>query len=577
MRRFLIILFSLFVCLQMPMAQRHTVKIKLMHTTDVHGCYFPYNFSKMETSSGSLMRVSAYVKELRKTYHRNLLLFDNGDILQGQPTSYYYNYIDTTSEHLCASIMNEMGYDVGNLGNHDVETSEKVFTRWSKSCHFPILCANCIVKKTGKPYFEPYRIFVRNGVRIAVLGMITSAIPCWLSQDVYPGLQFEDMETTAREWINNIKEKEKPDIIVGLFHSGIEAQLMAGQYHENASREVAEHVPGFDIVMAGHDHNQYCFYVKNIAGQSVLVLNPGKNAFNVSDIDVVVVKDRNNRLISKKISGRLTSMANTPVDNQLMTDFKAQYDTLYEFVNKKLGYLQEDLTTRNAFFGPSAFIDAIHTFQLDLTGADISFTAPFTFNAKIKKGVFSVGDLFNLYKYENKLEVMELTGLEVKNYLEESYCHWFNQMKGPNDPLLLLEADKNNHMQFKYPLFNFDSAAGIIYTVDVTKPKGQKIQILKMANGEPFFLNKTYHVVLNSYRGNGGGELLTVGAGIPVQQLKNRVVYISNQEIRFYLMKYIEKNGTSFFRPLNQWKVIPEEWVKNAMNRDSSLIFNDGH
>ena len=97
-------------------------------------------------------------------------------------------------------------------------------------------------------------------------------------------------------------------------------------------------------------------------------------------------------------------------------------------------------------------------------------------------------------------------------------------MKSPDDHLLLLKERKKgqeNYASFVNFSFNFDSAAGIIYTVDVTKPKGEKITILKMADGKPFDENKTYKVALNSYRGNGGGELLTKGAGIPQDELKD--------------------------------------------------------
>jgi 2',3'-cyclic-nucleotide 2'-phosphodiesterase/3'-nucleotidase len=572
MRKLFFFLFFLASFLQLSFAQQRTVKIKLIHTTDIHGNYFPYDFVGERPFVGSLARVSAFVNKQRESYHYNVLLFDNGDILQGQPSSYYYNYIDTTSVHLCAAMMNEMGYDVGNMGNHDVETGINVFTRWAKECNFPILCANGVVTATGKLYFKPYEVFVRDGVKIAVLGMITSAIPCWLSDNIYQGLQFDDMEATARKWIPIIKEKEKPDIIVGLFHSGIDAMTMANKYREDASMEVAERVPGFDVVMVGHDHQQYCKWIKNIAGKSVLIINPGKNGVKVSNVDITVVKD-GDKLVSKKIVGQLSSTAETEVDSKLVNDFNTQYNTLRRFVSTKLGTMAQTISIHSAFFGPNAFIDAIHFVQLDMTKADVSFAAPFSFNSEIKKGDFLLGDLFSLYEYENKLDVMTLTGLEIKNYLEMSYSNWFNQMKTRTDHLFLLDIDKKG-VQFKNFLFNFDSAAGIIYTVDVTKPRGQKIQILKMTDGTPFSLDKTYRVVLNSYRGNGGGELLTKGAGIPQDQLKSRIIYCSDYELRYYLAQYIKKNGTSFFHPLNEWKLIPEDWTTAAAQRDAALIFN---
>src|SRR5574344_989323 len=248
--------------------------------------------------------------------------------------------------------------------------------------------------------------------------------------------------------------------------------------------------------MAGHDHEQYCKWVQNIAGQKVLVINPGKNAINVSNVDIKIVKNRKGNIISKQIVGQLIPTSNIEPDKKFLDDFAAQYDTLNKFVSHKLAVLDRSISIHPAFFCLCDFVDAIHSIQLNLTGADVSFVSPFSMKAEFKKGDFLVSDLFNLYKYENKLYVAKLTGLEIKNYLEESYSRWVNKMHSPNDHLLLLST-QNGHTTFKNELFNFDSAAGIYYTVDVTKDKGKRINITKMANGDPFFLNKTYQVVLN--------------------------------------------------------------------------------
>ena len=185
--------------------------LKLIETSDVHGCYFPYNFIAQKPLDGSLARVSSYVKELRETWGDGVILMDNGDILQGQPTAYYYNYIDTVSTHLCADMLNWMRYDVGNMGNHDVEAGHAVYDRWIGECRFPVLGANVIDVKTGEPYLKPYKVVERKGVKVAVLGMITPAVPSWLPEQLWSGLCFEDMEACARKWVDIIRKKENPD------------------------------------------------------------------------------------------------------------------------------------------------------------------------------------------------------------------------------------------------------------------------------------------------------------------------------------------------------------------------------
>ena len=121
--------------------------------------------------------------------------------------------------------------------------------------------------------------------------------------------------------------------------------------------------------------------------------------------------------------------------------------------------------------------------------------------------------------------------------------------------------------------FNFDSAAGIIYTVDVTKPCGSKVTILSMADGTPFHMDKMYTVALNSYRGNGGGELLTKGAGISQDELKERIISSTDKDLRYYLMQYIEQKKVIEPRALGQWKFIPEEWAVPASKRDYEFLF----
>lgn len=554
-------------------ATTREVKLKLIETSDIHGNFFPYNFITQQDWNGSFARVYTYVQQERQTYGDNLLLMDNGDILQGQPSAYYYNFMDMVSTHITAAMMNYMGFVVGNMGNHDVEAGHSVYDRWIKQCNFPVLGANIIRTSDGQPYLKPYEIIERDGIKIAVLGMITPAIPTWLPETLWKGLSFADMEQTARKWIPIIQEKEKPDVVIGLFHAGKEARTVAGKYREDASAEIAERIPGFDIIMMGHDHRRFCGKIANAQGDSVLLINPANNGRTVGDIEICLTVD-GDKVVRKSIQGTLTDMDKLQPSQEFMAQFTPQYQAVKTFVSEKVGTFTETISTRPAYFGPSAFIDFIHSLQLDLTGADISFAAPLSFDAEIKEGDIRISDMFNLYKYENMLYTMELTGKEIKGFLEESYAIWTNQMQSADDHLLLLTERKDgNGYTFTNPSFNFDSAAGIIYTVDVTKPAGQKITIQSLANGEPFDLNKTYRVALNSYRGNGGGELLTKGASIPQDQLKDRIVNATEKDLRYYMIQYIKDKKTLSPQPLNQWKMIPEEWTQKAAERDAKLLF----
>ncbi|MCM1505216.1 MAG: bifunctional metallophosphatase/5'-nucleotidase [Muribaculum sp.] len=554
------------------------VKIKLLQTSDIHGNYFPNNFITRQPSKGSLARVSSLVKQMRKDYNDNVILIDNGDILQGQPTVYYYNYMDTVSPHVASQVLNFLQYDAGNVGNHDVETGRSVLDRWASQCDMPILGANIIDTSTGETHFPPYKVVEHDGIKVAILGMITPAIPAWLPESLWQGLRFEDMESTARKWMPIIKERENPDVIVGMFHAGQSAYNLAGT-RENASLEVAERVPGFDIVLMGHDHRRADMKVVNVEGDTVLVMNPANNGVMITDITMTFDIDGNGRVKSKGFDGKLTATDDYAPDPEMIEAFSPQIQAITEFVDGRIGSMSETITTRDAYFGPSKFVDLIHELQLGLTGADISFAAPLSYDATIAEGPIMMNDMFNLYKYENMLYVMELTGQEIKDYLEYAYSIWTNQMKSSDDHLLLFkeqatEGDESRST-LRYPTYNFDSAAGVLYEVDVTKPTGDKVTILSLADGSPFDEGKTYRVALNSYRGNGGGELLTKGAGIPQDRLSERIVYSTDRDLRYYLTDYIKKLGTLNPRKLNQWRFVPEYWTEKAATRDYRILFPD--
>lgn len=565
----------LLICPNMKMtAQDKTIEIRIIQTSDVHGCFFPYDFIDRKPAEGSLARVSSYIKRLRNAYGDNLLLFDNGDILQGQPTCYYCNYVKPELPNVAASVINYLGYNAQTVGNHDIETGHAVYDKWISEVKCPMLGANITDTRTGKPYLKPYEIFVCDGVRVAVIGMITPAIPNWLNKQLWEGLRFENMTESAKLWIEQVKAKEHPDVIIGLFHSGRDGGITTGSYTENATLSIAKNIPGFNIILYGHDHKSNKESVTCIDGSKVLCLNPSSNANYVCDA-TIRLNICNGKVTGKTITGDVCDIRKETVDEDFMSHFKNDIDSVQAFVNRKIGTFRHSIHTRDSYFGNSAFCDFIHELQLKITGAEISFNAPLSFDTSINAGDVTVGDMFNLYKYENQIYVIRMTGKEIHDYLEMSYSLWSNTMTSPDDHIMLLEKNGNgrNGYGFKNLAFNFDSAAGIDYEVDVTKPNGSKIKILRMSDGTPFDENKWYTVAMNSYRGNGGGELLTKGAGIPHDSISSRIIYESERDQRYYLTKEIEKAGNVDPQPGNNWRFVPEEWTEPAIKRDKKLLF----
>ena len=563
------ILFALLcICMTAMAKQSKTVTIRLVETSDVHGAFFPYNFTERRPMEGTMARVSTYLKRQRKTYGDRLILLDNGDILQGQPTCYYTNYVKTDEPNIAAEVINYLKYDAETFGNHDVETGHAVYDKWIKEVKCPMLGANIIDTKTNKPYVKPYTIIEREGVRVAILGMLTPAIPNWLHESLWTGLRFDEMLQTARHWLKILKEQEKADVIVGLFHSGWDGGIVTPTYEEDVARKMAETVEGFDVIFFGHDHTE-----RNTTINNTLCMDPSCNALKVAEATIQI---RNGKVVSKK--GEIIDVRNEAIDQQYIAHFQPQIDAIRQYVERQLGTFASPMRSRDAFFGSAAFTDLIHQLQLDETHADISFNAPLTFNTDIKAGPIYMSDMFKLYRFENKIYVLRMTGEEVRKHLEKSYDLWVNTMKSPDDHIMMLNegsAGDEQRRGFKNLTFNFDSAAGIDYVVDVTKPDGQKVHILQFSDGRPFDEKAWYKVVMNSYRGNGGGELLTQGAGIPLDSINNRIIFMSERDQRYYLTQKIEREGKVEGKALNNWRFIPDAWARPAIERDRKLIFGE--
>jgi 2',3'-cyclic-nucleotide 2'-phosphodiesterase/3'-nucleotidase len=391
------------------------------------------------------------------------------------------------------------------------------------------------------------------------------------------------MVETARKWMPVIM-KEKPDLVVGLFHSGWDKSREEAQNYnpsnENGSAAVAYNVPGFDIIFNGHDHRLANEKFVNSAGDTVLILDGGSKSEKIAQADISYSSRKVKGKKQKIINGQIINVADYNPDPEFITRFNPQHKIIDEYVNRVIGNSSVTISSRDAYFGPSAFVDMIHTIQMEITGADISFAAPLSFDVSISMGPITVGDMFKLYRFENFLYTMSLSGEEIRKYLEFSYSEWYSTMSGPGDELLKFRLGKdgkpvltNGRAWLKNQPYNFDSAAGINYTVDVSKAEGSRITISGFTDGRAFEKNKMYKVAVNSYRGNGGGGHFTQGAGINKNELRSRVLSSTDRDLRYYILKSIESKKTVNPEPLRNWKIIPEKWTEKVIPAEYFLLF----
>ena len=263
--------------------------------------------------------------------------------------------------------------------------------------------------------------------------------------------------------------------------------------------------------------------------------------------------------------------------------FRPDYEAVKAFTLRPVGELKSELRTRDAFKGMCDYMNLIHTVCLKATGAQISMAAPLTYNGRVKAGDLVFNDMFTIYPYENQLFVVELTGKEVKDYLEFSYDSWINTVSRPGERLLKIEPRddaRTGQQRWSFPArtYNFDSGAGINYTVDVTKPFGERVLITSLASGAAFDPEARYRVAMTSYRASGGGGLMPRGAGVKSDEEQERIVG-KYPEIRNLIYDYIKEAGVvdpaAISDPalIGRWSFVPEKLANPALAADMDLLF----
>jgi 2',3'-cyclic-nucleotide 2'-phosphodiesterase/3'-nucleotidase len=297
----------------------------------------------------------------------------------------------------------------------------------------------------------------------------------------------------------------------------------------------------------------------------------------------VTLKVENGKVVSKTLDAELMGVDKRNVDTDMQEMFRSDFEAVKAFTLKEVGELRTDLRTRDAYSGMSDYVNLIHTLSLGCTPAQISFAAPLTFNGFIKAGTLVYNDLFTIYPFENQLFVVKMTGKEIKDCLEYSYDQWINTISSAEEHLLKITDEPDprtgqKRWSFVNRSYNFDSAGGLVYDVDVTKPSGERVIIISLADGCPFDESAEYNVAMTSYRASGGGDILREGAGIDTDRIADRVVEYY-PEIRDILYDYLVRNGEidpakiGERQVIGEWKFVPESIAAKAMDRDMFLLF----
>jgi len=540
--------------------------ISVVATSDVHGnaLNFDYGTNAAPSKGQGLAKVSTYVNSLRTANPNNVMLIDNGDTIQGTPLVYYYNMIDKATAYPMTAIMGAMKYDTWTLGNHEfnygLDTLNRVTTD-AKDQGIDVLSANTY-KADGTNFVKPYTMksFVVKGktIKVAILGLTTKTIPSWENPANYAGLHFNDLVDEAKKWVPIIKT-DGADVVIVSAHTGEEG--LADVIPENQAKALATQVSGIDAIVAGHAHSTLNdLSLKNPEGKVVPIVEPGKWAQNVSQIDIGLDESGTITGLTTKNVAMDSKIAEDPAITALVAPYQAK--TL-GYTSTVLGQSTGEYKGDKQITRPTEIMELINKVQAQAAGTQLSIAAPLSLSAYIPKGDITIKDIMGVYVYENFLYGVKMTGKQVKDWMEYTE-RYYKQVSSSADPIVkdptLNIAD-----------YNLDQLYGVSYDIDLTQPAttldsngrvitGDRIKNLKL-NGNLVKDSDVFTVAINNYRYNGGGGFMAA-AGISNTD-PGLVTYDSAKalgddgQVRSLMMKYVQDNKTITPSSTNNWKFLP--------------------
>jgi 2',3'-cyclic-nucleotide 2'-phosphodiesterase/3'-nucleotidase len=514
-------------------------RITVLSTTDLHGNLLPEDPFTRRPDQRGLAKLATLIQRARKDNPKALLL-DVGDTIQGSPLEYYHARRHPESVDPIMLVMNQLRYDSMTVGNHEYNFGPEVREKARSEAAFPWLSANTVFTSTGEPAYTPFLIKEVDGVRVAILGITTPGVPYWEDAQKIAGLSFLNPIETTRLRVAELREKYKADIVVAAMHMGLEEDLASSAKaldfipFESTALAVARSIPGVDLILLGHTHRNIPALVVN----NVLIAQAGRWGDRLVRADLYVEKSEQGRW---SVIGR--EATTLPVTEELAADpavlaLAEPYEReTRAWLDKAIGQCAESLDARESRLHDTAIMDLIQLVQLEAGKADVSFAASFSPSARIPAGKVTVRDVFSLYVYDNTLVVIEATGLQIKQALEHA-ARYFKPWQPGATPEQLMDP--------KIPGYNFDMAAGVSYTIDLTRPPGDRIRDLRY-KGAPLDPGLKLRVSINNYRYNGGGGY-TMFKACPVLQK-------SSEELRTLIIEWIERHGEIPVRPDDNWRL----------------------
>lgn len=521
-------------------------RVELLVTSDLHGHIRPINYRTREELGSGLAKLAAMIRRERERTPE-LMLIDNGDLLQGSPLAYYSAAFGKDRINPCVSALNELGYDAAVIGNHEFNYGLPLLRKAASDSNFPWLSAGIVDEANGEPSFgRPYIVkMINNRIKVAVLGVTTHLIPNWENPAHIEGLRFRDALAAVKEWVPRIRSEERPDLLVVAYHGGFERDLSTGeetetQTGENQGYAMCTEADGIDVLITGHQHR---FLAGEVNG--VTVIQPGSAGQVLGKISVVFREgdDGQTLVIADKKAELLEPEERLEADERVMALTSRVEEDTQQWLDRPLGRVIGDMRIGDPFACRCAdhpFIEFMNNVQMEAAGARISAASLLSEQSTGFGDGITMRDIMSSFVYPNTLAVLRLSGADIRAALERTADYFIVDDDGRLGVNPSYIAPKAQH-------YNYDMWEGVEYEIDAARPAGSRITRLTI-DGLPLDERTEYEVVMNNYRAAGGGDY-------PMFQGKPAVreVQIDMAELA---AGYVLKHGVIEATCNHNWRVI---------------------
>lgn len=537
-------------------------QIQILATSDLHGKFVAYDYAVNEESkSGSVAQVATLIRQRRDD---NTILVDVGDTIESNSASLFFD----EEIHPMIAGFNLLNYDVWVAGNHEfnygVDTLLKTAARFTGA----FLCGN-VYNQDNKSIGDAYRLLERDGVKIAVIGYVTPNITHWDAENLKEYKVTNPLESgEMKEMVE--KANQEADIVVAALHMGMEGGF---NLKGAGAADYAEAFPDIDVILAAHGHEQV-----NETKNGVLIIENKSQGQTLADVDISLKPDGSGGYEITDKKAEIVAAKDAEPDAGI-TQALAKYDArAKEDAQTVVGELKGgDLVPETEIPGitqsqiqETAMIQLINQAQMYYGEADVSAAAVFSPEANMKEGKIKKCDMALIYKFDNTLYRLEVTGKQLKQYMEWSASYYNTYQDGD-----LTISFQENMRSYLYDMFD-----GVRYQIDISKEPGSRIRNLTRMDGTPVADTDKLVLAVNNYRAN--SQLLTYGSvfseekGDELPKLLEKDV-MAGEAVRSMIGKWIVEKNQGVIQPelSGNWEITGTNW-NQALHEKAAQLVKEG-